>query len=57
MTPPVSAKVPPGALPLVRLHPGGWTASVDGAAGAGDRMVVVEQVGEPAETLRQEPHG
>ena len=52
-----AAAVPDGALELIRLHPGGWTASLDGAVDPEDRMVVMDRVGERAETLRQDPHG
>ena len=34
--------VPDGARPLVRLHDGDWTATIDGAADPGDRMIVLD---------------
>jgi NhaP-type Na+/H+ or K+/H+ antiporter len=34
--------VPEGARPLVRLHDGDWTATIDGAADPGDRMIVLD---------------
>ena len=49
--------VPEGALGLVRLGDGRWTASLDGIEGPGGRVIVLDPVRAGAGAVRQEPHG